>query len=125
MARGLEITFGLGTCRHTTLLNCHGKIQDMKVYHSYDEYSHQVSWFDYLTKEVYFKHESLWNDPDWKYLPSRFIAALMQGFPELSKSYVTDRGKNFFLKTFLKTLTADCFVELACIMTGMVITHCC
>ena len=40
---------------------------------------------------MYFKHESLWNDPDWKYLPARFIAALMQGFPELSRSHVTDK----------------------------------
>ena len=65
-------------------------IKDMKVYHSYDEYSHDVSWFEYLTKKEHFKHESLWNDPVRKYLPSRFIAALMQHFPELPRSYVTD-----------------------------------
>ena len=59
--------------------NCHDEIKDMQVYHSCDEYSHDVSWFECLTKK------SLWNDPDWKYLPSRFIAALMQGFPGLSK----------------------------------------
>ena len=35
------------------------------------------------------------------------------------------RDKNFFSKIFLKPLTTDCFVELACIMTDMVITHCC
>ena len=47
--------------------NCHEKIKGIKVYHSFDEYPHDVSWFEYLTKKVYFKHESLWNDPDWKY----------------------------------------------------------
>ena len=82
--------------------NCHGNIKDLKVYHSYDEYSHDVSWFEYLTKNVYFKHESLWNDPDWKYLPSRFIAALMQGFPELSRSHVTDGRQEFLLEDVLE-----------------------
>ena len=82
--------------------NCHGNIKDLKVYHSYDEYSHDVSWFEYLTKNVYFKRESLWNDPDWKYLPSRFIAALMQGFPELSRSYVTDGRQEFLLEDVLE-----------------------
>ena len=66
--------------------NCHDKIKDMKVYHSYDEYDQDVSWFEYLTKKVYFKHESPWTDPHWKYLPSRFFAALTQGFSELSRS---------------------------------------
>ena len=82
--------------------NCHDKIKDMKVFHSYDKYSHDISWFEYLTKKVYFKHESLWNDPDWKYLPSRFIAALMQGFPELSRSYVTDKRQEFLLEDILE-----------------------
>ena len=108
--------------------NCHDKLKDMKVYiyiyHSYDEYSHDVSWFEYLTKKVYFKHESLWNDPDWKYLPSRFIAAMMQGFPELSKSHVTDKRQEFLLEDILEDFDNDCFVELACIMTRMVITCC-
>ena len=82
--------------------NCHDKIKDLKVCHSYDEYSHEVSWFESLTKKVYFKHESLWNDPDWKDLPSRFIAALMQGFPELSKSYVADKRQEFLFEDILE-----------------------
>ncbi len=60
--------------------NCPDKIKDLKVYHFYDEYSHDVAWFEYL--KVFFMHESRWNDPNWKYLPSRFIASLMKGFPE-------------------------------------------
>ena len=48
------------------------------------------------------KHKSLWNDPDWKYLPSRFIAAFMQGFPELSRSYVTDKRQELLLEDILE-----------------------
>ena len=125
MAQGLEFTFVLGTCRHTTLCNCQDEIKDMKVYHSYDEYEQDISWFEYLKNKGCFKHEAPWNDPDWKYLPSRFIVALMQGFPELSRSSVTDKRQEFLLEDILEDLTTDCFVELACIMTDMVITHCC
>ena len=73
--------------------NCHDEIKDMKVYHSYDEYEQDISWFEYLTNKGCCKHEAFWKDPDWKYLPSRFIVALMQGFPELSRSYVTDKRR--------------------------------
>lgn len=34
----------------------------MKVHHSHDEYLHDVSWLEYLTKKKYFKHEASWND---------------------------------------------------------------
>ena len=74
----------------------------MKVYHCYDEYSHDLSWFEYLTKKVYFKHEPLWIDPDWKYLLSCFIAALTQGFPMLSRSSVTDKRQEFLLGDILE-----------------------
>ena len=82
--------------------NCHDEIKDLKVYHSYDEYDQDASWFEYLMKEVYFNHASPWTDPHWKYLPSRFIAALMQGFPELSRSYVTDKRQEFLLEDILE-----------------------
>ena len=74
----------------------------MKVYHSYDDYYQDISLFGYLRNKGCFKHEAPWNDPDWKYLPSRFIAALMQGFPELSRSYVTDKRQEFLLEDILE-----------------------
>ena len=82
--------------------NCHGKIRSMEVDHSYDEDAHDESWSENLRKKIYFKHEAMWNDPDWKYLPARFIAALMQGFPELSKSYRTDKRQEFLLEDILE-----------------------
>ena len=82
--------------------NCKDEIKDMKVYHSYDDYYQDISLFGHLRNKGCFKHEALWNDPDWKYLPSRFIAALMQGFPGLSKSYVTDKRQEFLLEDILE-----------------------
>ena len=82
--------------------NCKDEIKDMKVYHSYDDYYQDISLFGHLRNKVCFKHEALWNDPDWKYLPSRFIAALMQGFPGLSKSYVTDKRQEFLFEDILE-----------------------
>lgn len=39
----------------------------------------------------------------WRYIsPSRFIAALMKGFPELSKSYMTDKRQDFLLEDRLE-----------------------
>ena len=49
---------------------------------------------------------------------------MMQGFPELSKSHVTDKRQEFLLEDILEDFDNDCFVELACIMTRMVITCC-
>jgi len=56
------------------------------VYYSSDENTHDVSWFEHLTKKMFFKHEPKMKCPHWKHLPSRFIAALMRGFPGLSQS---------------------------------------
>ena len=82
--------------------NCHDEIKGLKVYQSYDEYDQDIPWFEYLTKKVYFNHESPWTDPHRKYLPSRFIAALMQGFPELSRSYATGKRQEFLLEDILE-----------------------
>ena len=81
---------------------CKDEIKDMKVYHSYDDYYQDISLFGHLRNKGCFKHEAPWNDPDWKYLPSRFIAALMQSFPELSRSYVTDKRQEFLLEDILE-----------------------
>ena len=35
--------------------NCQDEIKDMKVYHSYDEYEQDISWFEYLTNKGCFK----------------------------------------------------------------------
>ena len=50
----------------------------------------------------FFKHEACWKDPHWKHLPSRFVAALMRGFPELSKSYVAEKRQEFLLEDILE-----------------------
>ena len=57
---------------------------------------------NFFTKKIYFKHEALWNDPDWKSLPSRFIVALRQAFPELSRSYVTDKRQEVLFEDILE-----------------------
>lgn len=44
--------------------NCSDTMKDLKVYQSYEEYSNDISRFEYLTKKVFFKHESVWADPD-------------------------------------------------------------
>jgi len=73
----------------------------MIVYHSYDDYYHDISWFDYLTKKKFFKHEACWKDPHWKYLPARFIAGLMKA-TEVSRSYVADKRQEFLLEDMLE-----------------------
>ena len=62
--------------------NCADEIRSMIAYHSYDDYYHDISWFEKLTKKMFFKHEACWKDPHWKYLPARFVAALMRATPE-------------------------------------------
>ena len=71
--------------------NCEDKIRSMRVYHSYDDYYQDISWFEFLMKKKFFKHEACWKDPHWKYLPARFIAGLMRATPKVSKSFVTDK----------------------------------
>ena len=98
----------------------------MIVYHSYDDYYQDISWFGFLMKKKVFKHEACWKDPRWKYLPARFIAGLMRATPEVSKSYVTDKRQEFLLEDILiQASTVDCFVELACIMRDMMKIPCC
>ena len=65
--------------------NCEDKIRSMIVYHSYDDYYLDISWFDFLTKKKFFKHEACWKDPHLKYPPARFIAGLIRATPEVSK----------------------------------------
>ena len=81
--------------------NCEDKIRNMIVYHSYDDYYHDISWFEYLTKKKFFKHEACWKDPLWKYLPARFIAGLMKA-TEVSRSYVADKRQEFLLEDILE-----------------------
>ena len=74
----------------------------MIVYLSYGDYCHDISWFENLTKKKVFKHEAGWHDPHWKHLPSCFGAELMKGFPELSRSYVTDKTQELLLEDILE-----------------------
>ena len=73
----------------------------IRFYHSYDDYDHDISWFEYLTKKKFFKHEACWKDPHWKYLPARFIAGLMKA-TEVSRSYVADKRQEFLLEDILE-----------------------
>ena len=82
--------------------NCEDEIRNMTVYHSYDDYQQDISWFEYLTKKMFFSHEVCWKDPHWKYLPARFLAGLMRATPEMSKSYVTDKRQEFLLEDILE-----------------------
>ena len=78
------------------------EIRDMIVYHSYDDYQHDISWFEYLTKKKFFSHEVCWKDPHWKALPARFLAGLMRATPEVSRSYVADKRQEFLLEDILE-----------------------
>ena len=77
--------------------NCKDEIRNMIVYHSCDDYQQDTSWFEYLTKKMFFSHEVCWKDPHWKSLPARFLAGLMRATPEVSKSYVTDKRQGISL----------------------------
>ena len=55
-----------------------------------------------MTEKKFFKHEACWKDPHWKYLPARFVTALMKAIPELSRSYVTDKRQEFLLEDMLE-----------------------
>ena len=82
--------------------NCEDKIRDMIVYHSYDDYQDDISWFEFLTKKKFFSHEVCWKDPHWKALPARFLAGLIRATPEVSKSYVADKRQEFLLEDILE-----------------------
>ena len=82
--------------------NCEDEIRDMIVYHSYDDYQHDISWFEYLTKKKFFSHEVCWKDPHWKALPARFLAGLMRATPEVSRSCVADKRQEFLLEDILE-----------------------
>ena len=82
--------------------NCEDEIRDMIVYHSYDDYQEDISWFEFLTKKKFFSHEACWNDPHWKALPARFLAGLIRATPEVSRSYVADKRQGFLLEDILE-----------------------
>ena len=82
--------------------NCEDKIRDMIVYHSYDDYQDDISWFEFLTKKKFFSHEACWKDPHWKALPARFLAGLIRATPEVSRSYVADKRQEFLLEDILE-----------------------
>ena len=82
--------------------NCEDEIRDMIVYHSYDDYQDDISWFEFLTKKKFFSHEACWNDPHWKALPARFLAGLIRATPEASRSYVADKRQEFLLEDILE-----------------------
>ena len=82
--------------------NCEDEIRDMIVYHSYDDYQDDISWFEFLTKKKFFSHEVCWNDPHWKALPARFLAGLIRATPEVSRSYVADKRQEFLLEDILE-----------------------
>ena len=84
------------------LCNCEDEIRDMIVYHSYDDYQDDISWFEFLTKKKFFSHEACWKDPHWKALPARFLAGLMRATPEVSRSYVADKRQEFLLEDILE-----------------------
>ena len=50
--------------------NCEDEIRNMIVYHSSDDYHQDISWFEYLTKKMFFSHEVCWKDPHCEYLPA-------------------------------------------------------
>ena len=82
--------------------NCKDEIRNMIANHSCDDYQQDISWFEYLTKKMFFSHEVCWKDPHWKSLPARFLAGLMRATPEVSKSYVTDKRQEFLLEDILE-----------------------
>ena len=82
--------------------NSEDEIRDMIVYHSYDDYQHDISWFENLTKKKFFSHEVCWKDPHWKALPARFLAGLIRATPEVSRSYVADKRQEFLLEDILE-----------------------
>ena len=82
--------------------NCEDEIRDMIVYHSYDDYQDDISWFEFLTKKKFFSHEACWKDPHWKALPARFLAGLIKATPEVSRSYVADKRQEFLLEDILE-----------------------
>ena len=82
--------------------NCEDEIRDMIVYHSYDDYQDDISWFEFLTKKKFFSHEACWKDPHWKALPARFLAGLIRATPEVSRSYVADKRQEFLLEDILE-----------------------
>ena len=82
--------------------NCEDEIRDMIVYHSYDDYQDDISWFEFLTKKKFFSHEACWKDPHWKALPTRFLAGLIRATPEVSRSYVADKRQEFLLEDILE-----------------------
>ena len=82
--------------------NCEDEIRDMIVYHSYDDYQDDISWFEFLTKKKFFSHEVCWKDPHWKTLPARFLAGLIRATPEVSRSYVADKRQEFLLEDILE-----------------------
>ena len=81
---------------------CEDEIRDMIVYHSYDDYQDDISWFEFLTKKKFFSHEACWKDPHWKALPARFLAGLIRATPEVSRSYVADKRQEFLLVDILE-----------------------
>ena len=81
---------------------CEDEIRDMIVYHSYDDYQDDISWFEFLTKKKFFSHEACWKDPHWKALPTRFLAGLIKATPEVSRSYVADKRQEFLLEDILE-----------------------
>ena len=81
---------------------CEDEIRDMIVYHSYDDYQDDISWFEFLTKKKFFSHEVCWKDPHWKALPARFLAGLIRATPEVSRSYVADKRQEFLLEDILE-----------------------
>ena len=82
--------------------NCEDEIRHMIVYHSYDDYQDDISWFEFLTKKKFFSHEACWKDPHWKALPARFLAGLIRATPEVSRSYVADKRQEFLLEDILE-----------------------
>ena len=81
---------------------CEDEIRHMIVYHSYDDYQDDISWFGFLTKKKFFSHEACWKDPHWKALPARFLAGLIRATPEVSRSYVADKRQEFLLEDILE-----------------------
>ena len=63
----------------------------MIVYHSYDDYQDDISWFEFLTKKKFFSHEACWNDPRWKALPARFLAGLIRANSRSVKKLCSSR----------------------------------
>ena len=104
--------------------NCEDEI--WFVYHSYDDYQQDISWFEFLTKKMFSAMKYVGRIP-LEISSCTFSCRLMRATPEVSRSYVTDKRQELFesWKTYLKILTMIALWSLRAIMRDMRNIPCC